>query len=350
MTITFEPLHESYFPLLLKWLEAPHVKKWWDQDVTYTLELVKEKFGPRVWSLRTEDKAIQEKTGSPRHFVARDDEKATPHNGVIQGFIICSNQSLVGYIQIYNAYDFPRSKTLSGLPANLGAFDIFIGEAAALQQGLGSKAILEFLRVHGNQYSHIFADPDSNNIAAVKAYEKAGFKKVSEQEDTGEVWMIKDMNITNFPRIGLGVLIFNSSNQILLGKRKNAHGASSWGPPGGHLEFGESLEACVIRETLEETGLIIKNPKFLAITNDIFKAENKHYVSIFMKAHIGNTQIVQNLEPHKVEYWGWFHLKNLPEHLFLPLKQLSSGFAYGQTLDMQNLKILVDDIKSKKCV
>ncbi len=142
------------------------------------------------------------------------------------------------------------------------------------------------------------------------------------------------------PKVGLGVLIFNSNNQILLGKRKNAHGASSWGPPGGHLELGESLEECAIRETLEETGLVIENPKFLAITNDIFKAENKHYVSIFMQAYLSDDQRVKNLEPHKVENWEWFHINDLPPHLFLPLKQLFSGFAYGQTLDIENLQIL----------
>ena len=86
----------------------------------------------------------------------------------IQGFIIHNNQNPVGYIQIYNAYDFPRSKPLSGLPENLGAFDIFIGEEEAKKQGLGSKALSEFLRLHGNQYFQIFADPDSNNVAAVK--------------------------------------------------------------------------------------------------------------------------------------------------------------------------------------
>jgi len=68
-----------------------------------------------------------------------------------------------------------------------------------LQQGLGSKAIVEFLKLHGNQYSYIFADPDINNVVAVKCYEKAGFKKVSEQEDTGEVWMIKDLSSRNDP-------------------------------------------------------------------------------------------------------------------------------------------------------
>ncbi|NBO24779.1 MAG: aminoglycoside adenylyltransferase, partial [Chlamydiae bacterium] len=30
MKITFAPLAESHFSLLLKWLESPHVKKWWD--------------------------------------------------------------------------------------------------------------------------------------------------------------------------------------------------------------------------------------------------------------------------------------------------------------------------------
>ena len=161
MKITFIPLAKSHFPLLLKWLEAPHVKAWWDQDVTYTLDLVHEKYSSYVKGYKLVDG--QQKP--------------------IQGFIIHNNQNPIGYIQIYNAYDFPRSKTLSGLPANLGAFDIFIGEESALQQGLGSKAILEFLKLHGNQYTHIFADPDSNNVAAVKCYKKAGFKKVSEQED-----------------------------------------------------------------------------------------------------------------------------------------------------------------------
>ncbi len=137
----------------------------------------------------------------------------------------------------------------------------------------------------------------------------------------------------DFQRIGVGVLLLNGENQILLGRRKNAHGESMWGPPGGHLEFGESLEACAIRETLEETGVVIENPQFFAMSNDVFKAENKHYVSIFMTARLSNNQAIQNLEPHKVEDWQWFSLDALPEDLFLPLKSLKAGFGYGNKLE-----------------
>ena len=31
--------------------------------------------------------------------------------------------------------------------------------------------------------------------------------------------------------------------------------------PGGKIEPGETMDQCVIRETLEETGILIKNPK-----------------------------------------------------------------------------------------
>nr|WP_218460655.1 NUDIX hydrolase [Rickettsia sp. TH2014] len=128
--------------------------------------------------------------------------------------------------------------------------------------------------------------------------------------------------MTNHPRIGISILIFNNRNEILLGKRISSHGESSYTPAGGHLEFRETFEECAIREVLEETNLIIENPRFIAVTNDVFEIEQKHYVSIFLKAHCLNEHELQNLEPHKVENWQWFALDNLPPNLFLPLKRL----------------------------
>ena len=126
------------------------------------------------------------------------------------------------------------------------------------------------------------------------------------------------------PKIGIGVLVFNDLNQLLLGRRTSSHGEGEFGPPGGHLEFGESFEECAIREVKEEAGFDIKEPKFLSLTNDIFIESSKHYVSIFMCASFDENQEVVNMEPEKVAEWRWHDPSNLPMPLFLPLNTLVS--------------------------
>ena len=88
----------------------------------------------------------------------------------------------------------------------------------------------------------------------------------------------------NFPRVGVGVLIKNNAGEILLGKRRGSHGSNHWAPPGGHLEFGETIHECARREVAEETGLVIHDISALTFTNDIFKNEKKHYITIFVTA------------------------------------------------------------------
>lgn len=70
--------------------------------------------------------------------------------------------------------------------------------------------------------------------------------------------------------------------------RKGSHGAGTFALPGGHLEFLESIEACAIRETLEETGLKILNPRVEWVENSIWGQGNdqKHYVTIFVRADL----------------------------------------------------------------
>jgi 8-oxo-dGTP diphosphatase len=40
------------------------------------------------------------------------------------------------------------------------------------------------------------------------------------------------------PLIGVAVIVMKD-DRVLLGKRKNSHGADTWAFPGGHLEFNE---------------------------------------------------------------------------------------------------------------
>ena len=119
------------------------------------------------------------------------------------------------------------------------------------------------------------------------------------------------------PRVGLGVFI-KKEGKILVGERKGSHGAGTWALPGGHLEGGESFEECCKREVFEETGLIIRDPRPLVFTNDVFIDEGLHYVTLFFTADYESGELVVR-EPRQCEEWRWVSLDHIPQPIFLPL-------------------------------
>lgn len=122
------------------------------------------------------------------------------------------------------------------------------------------------------------------------------------------------------PRVGIAVFVVRNKKFLML-KRKGSHGEGTWSVPGGHLEFGESFEDTARREVLEETGLQISEASFCGLTNDYFKDEDKHYVTIWMFATSASGE-PQILEPEKCTDMGWSDLDTLPSPLFLPWQQL----------------------------
>ncbi len=126
-------------------------------------------------------------------------------------------------------------------------------------------------------------------------------------------------------RVGVGVLIVRD-DKVLFGLRQGSHGAGTWAPPGGHLEFMESLHNCAVREVAEETGLAVTDSRSVAFTNNMFELENKHYITIFVLATVaeGEPQII---EPEKCLEWRWCDWHDLPRPLFVTIENLlKQGF------------------------
>lgn len=126
--------------------------------------------------------------------------------------------------------------------------------------------------------------------------------------------------------VGIAVLIWRGA-QVLLTKRKGSHGAGTWAPPGGHLDMGESFEDCAIREVREETGVTISEPRFLAVTNDVFVDEGKHYATIWMEAQVEAGEARMNA-PREMSELGWFDWNDLPQPRFLALENYLAGRCY----------------------
>ena len=125
------------------------------------------------------------------------------------------------------------------------------------------------------------------------------------------------------PQVGVACLVVRDGRVLLVRHRRGSE-PGSWSPPGGHLDFGESPEACAARETLEETGVRVDDVMFFGITNDLFDDVGRHYVTLWHRADAvaGEPRIGDAAEISDV---GWFELSLLPTPLFRSFANLLAG-------------------------
>ena len=91
------------------------------------------------------------------------------------------------------------------------------------------------------------------------------------------------------PIVGIGAVIIREG-KIALIKRGNEPGKGKWSVPGGLVELGETLEQTVIRETKEETGLDVENPRLIDVVSYVDLDEKGkiryHYIIIDYLVHV----------------------------------------------------------------
>lgn len=83
--------------------------------------------------------------------------------------------------------------------------------------------------------------------------------------------------------------------KILLVNHKGIKQGDFWAPPGGGLQFGESAEACLMREFEEETGLNVKIGDFLFACEFIHKP--LHAVELFFLTDVIGGTLKKGQDP-----------------------------------------------------
>jgi len=133
-----------------------------------------------------------------------------------------------------------------------------------------------------------------------------------------------------YPRVGVGVIIQNSKCEILMGCRL-APVPGEWCCPGGNIEFGESALKAAVRETKEETGLMVSNLKLISVIEErrYIKTHGKYYIVICFKAekYLGKPKL---MEPGKFKEWRWFNLNNLPNKMLEATALMINNFKNGK--------------------
>jgi len=147
---SFRPLTQADLPLLHEWLNRAHVAEWWDEQ--RDLEYVQKTFG------------------------------ADLESPVIRMFFTYLDGEPLGYIQVYRVLGADPEWWTDETDPGARGIDQFLANAGQLGQGLGSNMVRQFLAslFADPEVTQVQTDPSPRNARAIRAYEKAGFRRVGE--------------------------------------------------------------------------------------------------------------------------------------------------------------------------
>lgn len=116
------------------------------------------------------------------------------------------------------------------------------------------------------------------------------------------------------PQVGVGGMLFNTNQELLLILRKKNPDAGCWSLPGGKVELYETIEEATIREIKEEIGVDIHLNELVCVTNHIEVEQQVHFVCpTFFATILSGTPTIK--EPDKIADLQWFSLDQLPSAL-----------------------------------
>ena len=113
--------------------------------------------------------------------------------------------------------------------------------------------------------------------------------------------------------IGVGAVVINENNEILLVQDRIHTSHSIYKLPGGMLEEAQSLEDGVVREVWEETGIKAKLIKMVSVLNSHPYRFNKSNMYIVFQLEALSSEI-NIIDTHEIEKAFWMPLEDFYAH------------------------------------
>lgn len=111
----------------------------------------------------------------------------------------------------------------------------------------------------------------------------------------------------NFPLTTVGGLLRDAEGRVLLVRTRKW--SNLWGIPGGKVEYGESLEDGFRRETREETGLELEEPRMVMVQEAIEHPEfheKKHFILFNYVADVAGGRVRPPVTLNdEAQEWRW---------------------------------------------
>ena len=135
-------------------------------------------------------------------------------------------------------------------------------------------------------------------------------------------FILDKYHFAHFDNDSVGIVVLNDNNDVLLIKsNRYITQSEEWEIPAGRVEKGESLKDAAVRETLEETGYTISEPKLVYKYNPSIGSSDQVF-TLFKAVAIEKEE---DFDKNEVAEIAWVSRKKITEMLMQ--NEIRCGFS-----------------------